>query len=148
VYGLIIYNAYHWLAKFSLLYAYLGNLLLIIAGLAMDVNIHRLLRSKSFAERVKNDKDKEMNYRFIKWFINSFVSLKTVLYVLYVFVLILSQISNLYPEFLNEDIRSFIHANDYSIMLLLAFDTIFQQFTKDRAGMRDVEEEFEKNMKE
>ena len=36
VYGLIVYGVYTWLAGYSLLYAYLGNFVLIILALGID----------------------------------------------------------------------------------------------------------------
>lgn len=133
IFGVIYYLVFTWLVGYSLLYAYLGSLALIIIGLALDNTLKYLTSEKAIIE-IKRlpEKDREKNYLLIQWIMDSFVSFKTVLFVFYFFILVVSQIINIAPTLLGEDISNFILANSYGIVLLIAFDRIIAQFSKDR----------------
>ena len=138
IYGFILYWVFIWLSGYSLLYAYLGNLALIIIGLAWDESNQRLLRSKKLVDMIKKEKDVEKNFRFIQKIINDFISFKTALYLFYAVILIVSQILSYSPALANENIVNFIRANEYSILLLVAFDTIIVNFSKDKQRMQET----------
>jgi len=148
IYGLIVYFTFTWLAKYSPLYAYLGNLTLIVLGLVIDGYTQSALQSKKLVAELREDKNKEKNIRFVNWITDGFISFKTSLYMFYVFILVLSQIIKLYPAFLNENIISFIAANDYSILLLIALDTLIKQFLNDRKKMKIISEKLKKELTE
>ena len=148
IYGLIVYSVFTWLSPYSLLLAYGGNLALIFLGLALDEYSLKMLQSKKLVVQVKEEKDSEKNYRLVQQIMDSFVSFKTALYLFYLFILIFSQIINLYPAFANENIRNFIKANDYSVLFLLALDTLTARFTRDRERMKIISETFKKSMSE
>lgn len=126
------------LAGYSLLYAHFGNLALIVVGLAIDEYMYKMLQSKKLVAQLKQEKDMETNYRLIQWIMDNFVSFKSILYLFYIIILVVSKIIDFNPELLGDDIGSFIRANDYSILFLLAFDTLISQFTKDRTRMKKV----------
>jgi len=132
-YGVILYLVYTWLAGFSLLYAYLGNLALIIFALVSDnitFNVYdSAMQSKKNTEVFKNS-------RFIRFHLDSFISYKTTLYMFYIFILLFSQVINSEIMIINESLRNFITANEYSILLLIAVDLLIRQFSEDREKSR------------
>jgi len=140
IFGCIIYFTYTWLVGFSLLYAYLGNLALIILGLILDELAFKTYQSEKFVTAVKKEHRKEIekNYRIIQWQMDNFVSFKATLYMFYVLILIFSQIIEFYPTLVGENLENFILANSYSILLLIAFDQIIGQFSKDRRKAKDI----------
>jgi len=150
IYALIVYFSYTWLAGYSLLLGYFGNLALIIMALVMDEGTLKMLRSKELVMSIKKEKQKdiELALRLLKFLFDGFVSFKTVLYTFYVFILIVSQIIDFYPSLINPALENFIHANSYSILLLIAFDQIIGQFSKDRGRIKEVSAEFVKNWAE
>ena len=141
VYGLIMYLAYTGLAGFSLLLAYLGNLVLIIVALVWDeLNFKvydSLMHSKQTLEELKTS-------RTFRYIFESFISFKAALYLFYVLIMILSQIVGHYPTFMPDNLASFIAANEYSILLLVAVDLFSRQFKKDRKRAKAVYRKFEK----
>lgn len=149
VYWLALYFGYTWLAGYSIIYGFIWNLALIIFALIFDVLMHKMLQSEKFVSKLKERKSKYVgiDYKSTKWILDSFISFKTVLYIFYIFILIFSQISALYPDMLNNNFGNFIRANDYSILLLLAIDTVIGQFTKDRKKAQETAEKFEKAFK-
>jgi len=141
IYGLAMYFAYTWLVRYSLLLAYLGNLVLIIIALVWDEanfkTYDSLLASKEALDELKNS-------RFFRYIMDSFISFKASLYLFYALIMILSFIVVSYPTILPESLGSFIAANEYSILLLIAVDLFSGQFTKDRKRTKAVLERFEK----
>jgi len=138
IFGLIYYFVFSWLVGHSLLYAYLGCLVLIVFGLALDKVAVKSLTSKSTVMELKKlpKKNREKNYRLLQLIIDSFVSFKTILFVFYIFILIASQIISIDPTLLGENITDFIIANSYGIVLLMAVDRIIGQFSQDRKDMK------------
>ena len=148
IYGLILYWSYTWLAGYSLILAYFGNLALIVLGLALDELILKMYQSEKFVMELKKDMDAEKGYRLVQWLMDNFVSFKTVLYLFYLFILIASQIIDSNPALLGEGLRSFILANSYSILLLIAFDVLIGQFSKDREKMQKISAKLKKSLTE
>ena len=148
IYGLIVYFVFTWLAGYSLLAGYFGNLALIVLGLVMDAQIHKILQSKKLIQELKEDKNPEQGYRFIQSLLDNYVSFKTSLYLFYVVILVLSQIIVFYPTLLSENISNFIAVNNYSILLLLAFDMLSRQFSKDKERKKAISENLEKALSE
>ena len=148
VYGLILYFVCIWLARYSLLYAYLGNLVLIIIGLAIDEYILRFLQSRKLIKELKNEKDFEKNYRAVQLMMDNFVSFKTALYVFYLIILVVSQIIVFNPELvpIGEDLGNFLYITEYSVLLLIALDMLSRQFSKDRARIGKISEKLEKEL--
>jgi len=140
VYGLAMYFVYTWLAGYSLLLAYLGNLVLIIIALVWDEANFKMydsiIESKKALEEVKGS-------RFFRYVLDSFISFKAALYLYYVLIMIFSQIVNAYPALVHENIGSFVSANEYSILLLIAVDLFSGQFSKDRKRAGEVLKRFE-----
>jgi len=148
LYGLLLYFVFTWLAGYSLLYAYFWNLALIILGLAIDAYLLQMLQSKKIIMQLKEEKDAEKNYRLIQWIMDSFVSFKTILYLFYVVILIVSQVISINPTLVGENISNFIMANNYSILFLIAFDMLLSQFTKDKERMKEISENLKKSLAE
>jgi hypothetical protein len=150
IFGFIYYLVFSQLVKHSLLAAYLGCLALIFIGLYLDKLILREIISEKTIVQIKNlsATDQEKNHRLIQTLLNSFVSFKTILFVFYFFILIASQVINIAPSLANENISRFITANSYGMVLLLAFDRIVGQFSKDREMIVEKSELFEVAMEE
>ena len=140
IYGLIVYHVFTWLSGRSLLYAYFENLALIIVGLCIDEYMQRALQSEKLVVELKAEKDGEKNARFVRWITDSFISFKTSLYLFYVVILIFSQIIRFDPTLVGENMGAFINANDYSILVLIALDTLIKQFSSDRDRMKVISE--------
>jgi len=128
-YALVLYFVYSQLAEYSLLYAYLGNLALIIFALASDSITFKTyeiaMQSKKYVEKFKKSS-------FVRFHLDAFVSYKTTLYIFYIVILLLSQIVNSNPTLISDDLMNFISANEYGILLLIAVDLLIGQFSKDR----------------
>ncbi|MCL2678642.1 MAG: hypothetical protein FWE85_06285 [Clostridiales bacterium] len=152
LYGFLVYCLYIWLVGYSPLYVYLGNLALIIVFLLWDEGFLRSFRSKKLVaqlkKELKNERAKEKYYRYVQFLFDGFVSFKTMLYLFYIFILVFSQIIDFYPALINEGLANFIFANRYSILLLIALDQLIGQFSQDRARIREISAEFEKNWTE
>ena len=148
IYGFLVYYIFTWLAQYSLVYAYLGNLAMIILGLTLDECGLRMLQSPKLITQLKNDKDFEKNYRLTHTMIENFVSFKAALYLFYIFILLISQIIHFTPSLVSPNVQNFIDANSYSILFLLAFDTFIAQFAKDRIQMKKIAENLQKSFAE
>ena len=108
--------------------------------LLLDKYLMKFITLESFVKL--NEKEQKQSKQFISWVLDSFVSFKTVLFVFYFFILIISQIINIASSFAGETLKSFILANNSGIVLLIAFDRIGNQFTKDRKDMEEKSEKF------
>ena len=148
VYGFILYFVFTWLSGYSQLYAYMGNLVLIIAVLAMDEYTLKMLQSEKFVTKLKQEKDPEKSYRFIQQALNNIGSFKADLYLFYVIVLVVSQVVQFYPTLVGENLVNFILANNYSILFLIAFDALIGQFSKDRTKMKNILEKLKQSLDE
>ena len=146
IYGLIVYFVFTWLAGYSLLVGYFGNLALIIIGLVLDANIHKTLQSKKLEQQLMSEKNPEQSYRHLQFTVDNYVSFKTTLYLFYVIILIFAQIIVFYPTLLNENVSHFITANNYSILLLIAFDMLAGQFSKDKERKKAMSENLNSSM--
>jgi len=150
IFGIIYYLVFSWLIGYSLLYAYAGSLTLIAVGLMLDRYMINALASNSTIIELKklSKEDRETNYRLIQWLMDSFVSFKTILFVFYFFILIVSQVMNMDPTLIGENLREFIVANSYGIVLLIAIDMISRQFSKDRKDMKRNSEILRRSLEE
>ncbi|MCL2807394.1 MAG: hypothetical protein FWD27_04415 [Coriobacteriia bacterium] len=138
LYGLALYLVTIWLAGYSLLWAYVGNLVLIIFALWSDEFAIKQFKSAITTKEGREALEKD---RFFWFYADSFVSYKTVLYLFYVVVLIASQVAEFYPDIFSEEVASFLLANRFSILILLAYDMLTQQFSKDRTRAKALSEE-------
>ena len=144
IYGFILYSLVTWLAGYSLLYAYLGNLALIALGLAIDELILKAFQSEKLVMQIKKDKDSEKNYRFSQWMLGNYVSFKAILYLFYAFLLIASQIIDFNHTIVGGDLGNFIRTTDYSIVIIVAFDEFGERFSQGRRKAETASEKFEK----
>ena len=147
IYGLMLYYVFIWLSGYSLIYAYFGNLLLIVFGLATDEYMQKKLQSDKFIMQLKQDNN-EKDYRTVRLIVDNFVSFKTSLYLFYIFILIASQIINIDPSLMSDNIRNFISTNDYSILFLIALDMLIKQFSNDRKKMKETSKKMEELLDE
>jgi len=148
LYGFAVYYIYVSLIGQSLLFVYLVNLALIVLFLALDEAALKMWDSEMIVERLKKEKDIKKGYRYIQLYFDAFISFKTVLYLFYIFILIVAQIIDFYPTLLNENLKSFIFANNYSILLLIAADQLVGQFSKDRARIKNISVRIKKDLAE
>lgn len=133
-----------WLAGYSLLYAYLANLALLILGLVLDeFTMKTFLSQKTISEiRRFETREKERNRTLIKSLMSSYVSFKATLYLFYMVILVLSQIIRFIPDLAGLDLKNFLEATQYSILILVAYDMFSSQFFRDRRKMRKMSKEF------
>ena len=143
-YGIIFYFVFMWLARYSPLYAYFGNLVLIIIVLATDEYGLKFMTSEKFISEIKKKKDSEKRMDYLQKILDNSVSFKTDLYLFYVIILISSQIIEFYPGLVSDNLYDFILANNNSILILFAFDAFISQFSESRETMKKVSEKFEK----
>ena len=148
IYGTVLYFVCKWLAGYSLLHAYLGNIALIIITLAIDELMLKTYQPEKLAMRTKKEKDVEKGYRNVLSALDSSVSFKTDLYLFYVFVLVASKITEYRPALAGDDIGIFLQINSYSILLLVAIDMLIGQFAKDRERIRRIKEKFKEYFSE
>jgi hypothetical protein len=123
---------------------------LIILSLAVDEFSYSYFPSKKLAVQIKEAKDVEGSYRSIQWLLDSFVSFKTMLYLFYIFILLISQIIDFYPDSVlaGGGFGNFILINRYNIVLLIAIDKLIKHFAKDRERMDYASAELKKNLAE
>jgi len=149
LYGIILYIVFTWLSGFSLLYAYFGNLALIILALVLDEYTHRMLQSEKLVVELKEVRSKGgKSHRLVQWMTDSFVSFKTALYLFYALILVFSQLIDFYPTLFGENLSNFILTNNYSILLLITFDMLIRQFSKDRKRMDKIATDLKKSLDE
>jgi hypothetical protein len=141
-YGLILYFGFTWLAGFALLYAYLWNFALIIFAVALDKYFDTILKSDKMLMLMKEKYGSEKTALMLT---GGFLSFKTLIYLFYLFILIASQIIDFNPALIGENLVNFIHANNYSILFLLAFDTVIGQFSRDRERMKKIAEKLKES---
>jgi len=145
LYGVVLYLVYSWLSGYSLIFAYLANLVLIIFALASDSITFKIYDTAMLSK----DNAKEFRKsRFMRFQMEAFVSYKTALYLFYILILFFSQIINSYPTLINENLKNFVSANEYSILILIAVDLLARQFLKDRETSKEFKEKVEKYLAE
>ena len=150
LFGILYYCVFSWLSGFSLLYAYIGSLVLIFAGLWVDKYMMATISSQKLLAEIRrlNAADQVKNIRLLRWLVDSFVSFKTILFTFYLFVLIISQIVILDPFLVSAKLNDFLTANSYGIVLLIAIDMIIMQFGQDRREMESKSKALEERFKE
>lgn len=144
VYGVVLYFVFTWLAGYSLLYAYFGNLALIIMVLVLEEYSLKSVESKRIFKKLSEQKDWEEAYHYVKKIIDNSTSYKTGLYLFYVLLLIFAQVIDFNPALVGEDIRNFILSNNYSILLLIAIDMLIQQTSREKKRLKKISAELEK----
>jgi hypothetical protein len=139
IYGVVLYFAFTWLARYSLLYAYFGSLTIMILVIAVEEYSIRKLESDDYLKKLSEQAQQKGNEKYYHSNAEGFLynlSAKTTLYLFYVFILIFSKIAEYYPTLVSGDISAFIFANNYSILLLIALDMLIGQASKDRERMK------------
>lgn len=141
IFGLVLYFLTTWLAGYSLVYAYLGNLAFIVLGLALDAFALKALDPKSIATDLETERNKEASLRLVWLYLDSFISFKTALYLFYIIILVVSQLAVFNPGLVGEDMGNFLHVNQFNLVVLIAFDRFTVHFAKDREDMARASEE-------
>ena len=140
-YGVVLYFLFTWLAGYSLLYAYFGSLALMIIMIASEEYAIRVMESDDTLKKMSEQAAQKGRENFYRSQADGFVyntSVKTVLYLFYVFILIFSKIVEYNPALVNESIGAFILENSFSILMLIALDRLFGQAARDRERMRKL----------
>jgi prepilin signal peptidase PulO-like enzyme (type II secretory pathway) len=151
VYGVVLYFLFTWLAGYSLLYAYFGSLVLMILLIAAEEYSIRIMESDDTLKKMSEQAAQKGREDFYRSQAEGFVyntSVKTILYLFYVFILIFSKIVEYNPTLVNEDIGTFILENNFSILMLIALDRLFGQATKERERMRKLAARFKEYLLE
>ena len=145
VYGLILYFGFTWLAGFSLLYAYLWNYALIILAVSLDIGVSKIMQSDELVMLLKKKHGAEKTGLMLS---GGFISFKTLIYFFYLFILTASQIIDFNPELIGGNLAGFVLSNNYSILFLLAVDTLVGQFAKDRGKTKKILEKLKESANE
>jgi hypothetical protein len=93
-------------------------------------------------------KDKFGSEKTVSMLTGGFITFKTLIYLLYMFILIASQVIDFNPDLLSDNLVNFIQANNYSILFLLAFDTLIRQISKDRERMKKIAKKLKEDSSE
>lgn len=118
----------------------MANLGLIILALVADEYAFKIYDAAMQSKKAINELKKSRLFRF---HLDAHISFKAILYLFYISIMIFSQIVDAYPTLVSENLRNFIVANEYSILLLIALDLFSGQFVKDRERVKRLSEEFE-----
>jgi len=146
LYGLAVYYLYVLLIGYSPIYVYSANLALILLFLALDNAALKAWESKKMVLLIQKEKDLEKSYRTIQLYFDSFISFKTILYLFYIVIMIAAQTIDFFPAFISGDFKNFILANSYSVLLLIAFDQLIGQFSKDRQRIKGISEKLKRDV--
>jgi hypothetical protein len=144
VYGIILYYFFTYFAEISLLHAYFGSLALMIFLIVIEECSMRLFESDRYLKKLSERKRAEKYISSNVERFNYTFSVKTSLYLFYVFLLIFSKVIEYNPALVSEDINAFILANNYSILLLIALDRFVGQSAKDRERYNKLTEKIKK----
>jgi len=143
IFGALLYFSYTWLATYSLLLGYFGNLALILMALIVDETTIKSLESARLLKKASATERQQL-----RWFVDSFVSFKAVLYFFFIIVLILSQVIQHDPTLIGGNAASFLLANEYGIILVVSLDQLVQQLSRDRRRMKRVSALFDEHFEE
>ena len=134
-YGSVLYFGFIWLAGLSVLYAYLWNFALIILAVAFESFAERFLQSDNVIAMYKKKHGTKKAHLMMA---GGWLSFKTLIYSFYLIILIASRLIDFNPALVSENLADFVLSNNYSILFLLAFDTLIGQFSKDRARTKNI----------
>ncbi|MCL2296200.1 MAG: hypothetical protein FWC29_03855 [Methanomassiliicoccaceae archaeon] len=98
--------------------------------------------------KIKKEKDAEKALRIAQLQMDNFVSFKAALYLFYILILIISQVVEPDPALIGGDLETFVHVTKYSILLLVAYDLLIEQFSKDKRRMKKITALFNKHWNE
>lgn len=129
-YGLIVYFViYGIISREDVFITYLLNIALIILVLFLDTIAH------SFASRKVSDIRElyaGMGAVSKAIYLLGQGFMRTSMYMFYIVVLVLSRVAILRPEFMPLELRDFVHAIEYGIILLIIFDKLKDLLTADK----------------
>ena len=145
LWGLFMYFIYTWFVGYSLLLAYLVNLALIVIALVADVYTLKVLEKAMQSKELLKEMEKS---RFIRFYFDAFISFKAILYLFYIAIMIFSQVIDYYPTLTPDSLGSFIVANEYSILILIAIDLFSGQFSRDKHKRKELSEKLERLLAE
>ncbi|MCL2051988.1 MAG: hypothetical protein FWG91_09730 [Lachnospiraceae bacterium] len=135
-YGLVLYFGFTWLAGFSFLYAHLWNIIMLIFAASINELSDKLVSSDEKLILLKQKYGAEKASLILT---GGFISFKTVIYLFYLLILLASQINDFTPILINKSFENFIISNNYSVLLLIAFDSLIKQFSKDKKKAKTIE---------
>jgi prepilin signal peptidase PulO-like enzyme (type II secretory pathway) len=150
-YGVVLYFLFTWLAGYSLLYAYFGSLVLMILLIATEEYAIKLMESDDTLKKMSEQATQKGREDFYRSQAEGFaynLSIKTMLYLFYVFILIFSKIVEYNPALVSESIGAFILENNFSILMLIALDRLVGQAAKDRERMKRLAAKYKEYLPE
>ena len=139
MYGMFsFFIVYQRLAVESVMYAYLWHIGFIIIFLILDKVANSILLSQEMVIT-------ERNYFFV-WLTHqlSFISFKTVLYLFYTFILIVSRITLINPGMITPVLHGFVLSVEYCLILVVTFDKFIEHLAKDDDRIRRITVKFTK----
>ncbi|MCL2387792.1 MAG: hypothetical protein FWC89_09640 [Defluviitaleaceae bacterium] len=138
-YGLVAFFViYQWLADEVILTAYILHVVSIVAFLVVDIFSHNIVLSDAVDAKTRS------KFVGVLVFLSHSVSFKTTLYLFYTFVLIVSRVSLISPELLDDSLRGFVSSIEYCLILLVAFDKFIEHLLKDDKRVQRINAKFTK----
>lgn len=137
LYGLFSYFVlYRALSGGVMLYSYLLNIAAIILLLLLDKFVNDILLSKEFIITKQNYVITSVVHGI------SLISFRTVLYLFYIVILVVSRVSVLEPSLVNPDFQNFVLSIEYCLILLVVFDKFFEYLLKDNERIKMISGKF------
>jgi len=131
--GLITY--WYWFISPTMLVAYMWN----IAGISVALIIDKVRVARIY-KKIEACKDDKARAKLAKKDVGS---LKTSLYLFYIFALIFSQIIALdAPIYVSENMRGYFSSVSYGVVLLFAIDTFFGYLIGDHERIKKFKDRY------
>ena len=118
--------------NFTMLHAYFVNICAIVSALVIDKVVGNYLDTKNFAA------DKKRNLLGRLLFYDNMISIKTTIYLFYIFILIASRVSIMQPDLISEQFRGFVLSIEYCLILVVAFDKFIEHLAKDVKRIKKI----------
>jgi len=131
-----LYQSFNLLERFTMLHAYLMNIIVIILLLILDKYLRQYWDTKCLSKKKINLFDRYLIFE-------SMISVKTTLYLFYTFILITSRVSIMQPELISETFRGFVLSIEYCLILVVAFDKFIEHLAKDIKRIKKISKQLE-----
>jgi len=118
------------------LYAYSLNLAFIVVVLLLEKLLDNIMLSKSFTITPLTRPYKALMEKAL--YLTHMVSFKTALYLYYLVILLVSRAATLEPDIISDYVRTYIHSVEYCVLLLIPFDKLLEQITKDEKRNKKI----------
>ena len=134
IYGII--TSWYWFISESIVSAYLWH----IVGISISLIIDKIRVNRIYKKLENPPTDEKSRLKLAK---KDLGSIKTSLYLFYIFALIFSQILSMEPNInVSQDIKGYFKSVEYAILVLFALDIFFSNIISDDKRIRKFKDEF------